>query len=815
VSRATLAAVAIVSAAILAYQVLLMRLFSIVSWHHFAYMIISIALLGFGASGTTLALAQRKLLPHFRAVFAASAALFAVMAIASFAAAIRLPFNPLAIVWDARQLFWLTLIYALLVLPFFFGGGAIGLAFSRYRQEISRLYAFDLVGAGIGALGVVGVLFLLSPTATLRVISALGLLAAALVLLPDVVRRRFRLAATGLCLAAVVVLWLPSSLISLHRHVSEYKGLAMALRVPGAHIIEERSSPLGLISVVESPTIPFRHAPGLSLNNTVEPPLQLGVFTDAEAISTITRFEGDLKRLSYLDFTTSALPYHLLGNPTVLILGASGGEQVLLALYHGARQIDAVELNPQVLNLVVGKYADFAGGIYGRPEVELHIGEARSFVKRTDDRYHLIQIPLLYSFGATAAGTQSLHENYTYTVEAIGDYLNHLQPDGLLSITLWLKLPPRDMLKLVATAVEALTEHAITDPGARLALIRSWKTATLIVKNGVFTATEIAKLKDFATGRSFDLDYYPGIRAEEVDRYNILERPYFFEAAAALVGPHATEYIESYKFAIAPATDDRPYFYDFFKWHSLPELLSLRTQGAADMLDMGYLVLFATLIQAALLSLLLILAPLAIRRRRFGGTAPKARTSAYFVALGLAFLFIEIAYIQRFILFLGHPLYAVAVVLTSFLVFAGGGSGLAPRLDRALRTRHQERRLGALEVAVAGISGVAVLHFLGLPPLFAALIALPDSVKIIVSLALIAPLAFLMGMPFPLGIARIGRESPDLVPWAWCINGCASVIGAILATLLAIQFGFAVLVMMAITLYLTTPLTLRMNEPAQ
>jgi hypothetical protein len=816
VSRATLPAVAIVSAAVVAYQVLLMRLFSIVSWHHFAYMIISIALLGFGASGTTLALAQRKLLPHFRAVFAASAALFAVMAIASFAVAMRLPFNPLAIVWDARQLFWLTLTYALLVLPFFFGGGAIGLAFSRYRQEISRLYAFDLIGAGIGALGIVGVLFLLSPTATLRVIGALGLLAAALILLPGVVRRRSRVAAAGLGVAAAVVaLWLPSSLISLHRHVSEYKGLAIALRVPGARIIDERSSPLGLISVVESPTIPFRHAPGLSLNNTVEPPLQLGVFTDAEAISTITRFEGDLKRLSYLDFTTSALPYHLLENPTVLILGASGGEQVLLALYHGARQIDAVELNRQVLDLVVDKYADFAGGIYGRPEVELHIGEARSFVERADDRYHLIQIPLLYSFGATAAGTQSLHENYTYTVEAIGNYLNHLQPGGLLSITLWLKLPPRDMLKLVATAVEALTEHGITDPGARLALIRSWKTATLIVKNGVFTATEIAKLKDFATGRSFDLDYYPDIRAEEVDRYNILERPYFFEAAAALVGPHAKEYIESYKFAIAPATDDRPYFYDFFKWHSLPELLSLRTQGAADMLDMGYLVLFATLIQAALLSLLLILAPLAIRRRRFGGTAPKARTSAYFVALGLAFLFIEIAYIQRFILFLGHPLYAVAVVLTSFLVFAGGGSGLAPRLDRALRTRHQERRLGALEVAVGGISGVAVLHFLGLPPLFAALIALPDSVKIIVSLALIAPLAFLMGMPFPLGIAWIGRKSPDLVPWAWCINGCASVIGAILATLLAIQFGFAVLVMIAITLYLTTPLTLRMNEPAQ
>ena len=309
-SRVTLAAVAVISAAILASQVLLMRLFSIVSWHHFAYMIISIALLGFGASGTTLALAQRKLLRHFSAVFSASAALFAITAIASFAMAMRLPFNPLAIVWDVRQLIWLTLSYALLVLPFFFGGGAIGLAFSRYKHEIGRLYAFDLFGAGIGALGVVGVLFLLSPAATLRVIGVLGLLAATLVLLPKVARRGSRLAATSVSAAAVVVMfWLPPSLVSLNSHISEYKGLAMALRVPGARIIEERSSPLGLISVVESPTIPFRHAPGLSLNNMVEPPPQLGMFTDAEAISTITRFEGDLKRLSYLDFTTSALPY--------------------------------------------------------------------------------------------------------------------------------------------------------------------------------------------------------------------------------------------------------------------------------------------------------------------------------------------------------------------------------------------------------------------------------------------------------------------------------------------------------------------------
>ena len=415
-SRATLAAVAVVSAAILAYEVLLMRLFSIVSWHHFAYMIISIALLGFGASGTVAGARATAAAGTLRRRFCRLRYSVCHYGGRQLRSGDTAPFNPLAIVWDAQQLIWLALSYALLVLPFFFGGGAIGLAFSRYSSAIGSLYAFDLIGAGIGALGVIGVLFLLSPSAALRVIAALGLLAASLVFLPAAASRHSRLAAAALTVAAIVVaLWLPSSLIALHPHVSQYKGLPVALRVPAARIIDERSSPLGLISVVESPTIPFRHAPGLSLNNTVELPLQLGVFTDAESISTITQFNGDLERLRYLDFTTLALPYHLVQDPKVLILGAGGGEQVLLALYHRVPEIDAVELNRQIVNLVANEYAEFAGNIYNRPEVDVHVGDARSFIQRADKHYDLIQIPLLHSFGAAAAGTQSLHENYTYT----------------------------------------------------------------------------------------------------------------------------------------------------------------------------------------------------------------------------------------------------------------------------------------------------------------------------------------------------------------------------------------------------------------
>jgi hypothetical protein len=237
-----------------------------------------------------------------------------------------------------------------------------------------------------------------------------------------------------------------------------------------------------------------------------------------------------------------------------------------------------------------------------------------------------------------------------------------------------------------------------------------------------------------------------------------------------------------------------------FKWRFLPELLGLGPQGAAALLDLGYLILAATLVQAAALSAVLILAPLALRRG-LGEAAPRARVVGYFLALGFGFLFLEIAFIQRFILFLGHPLYAVAVVLAGFLVFAGIGSAIAPRLDRRIGGR-----VRPIAIAAAAVAALATAYLVALPPLFEALIGLAVPGRIMITLTLIAPLAVSMGMPFPLGIVRVARDSGDLVPWAWGINGCASVVAAVLATLLAIHLGFTAVVLIAVALYLAAPL---------
>ena len=341
-------AIAVLSAATLAYEVLLLRLFAIAQWHHFAYMAISIALLGFGASGTFLFLAQRWLKPRFICAFAANAAAFGITALTGFVLAQRLPFNALQVVWEPRQLLYLLVLYPLLALPFFAAANCIGLAFARFGDKIGRVYAFNLVGSGVGALGLVGLLHLLYPESALRLVAGLGLGAAALALLSD---RRYRVWAAGLGAAALIVpITAPASWTALR--LSPYKSLSMALQVPGTELLGETSSPLGLLTVVRSPLVPFRHAPGLSLNNVIEPSPQLGVFTDGNGMTAITAFDGDLQPLTYLGFTTAALPYHLLEKPRTLILGAGGGADVLQALFHKAAAVDAVELDLRMIRLV-------------------------------------------------------------------------------------------------------------------------------------------------------------------------------------------------------------------------------------------------------------------------------------------------------------------------------------------------------------------------------------------------------------------------------------------------------------------------------
>lgn len=617
-------------------------------------MIISLALLGYGASGTFLVIFRKYLISRYVSMYLGSLVLFGLSTMICYLVSQRIQFNVEEILWDPYQFFRLAVIYIMLALPFFFVGNAIGLSLFCFRKNMSRIYAADLFGAGLGSLLIIILLFAVSPGEALRYITAFGMMASVLASWELLRYRRKILAVLMpiLLTGTLLPFLLPSSWVD--PELSSYKGLSQTLRISGAKVVAQHSSPLGQITVVENPLIPFRHAPGLSLNATEEPPKQVGIFIDGDAMTAITHYNGSQQSLSYLDQLTSALPYHLSSIEEVLVLGAGGGAEALQARYHNTRNIRAIELNKQIIALLQGDYKEFSGQLYNDKDIEVIAEEARGFVGSSDEFYDLIQLVLFDSFSASSAGLYALSEGYLYTVEAFQEYLKHLKPEGYIAISRWIKLPPRDTLKLFATAVEVLKRNGIQNPEQHLILIRSLQTSTLLIKNSPIEKGEITSVRKFCNLRSFDVGYYPGMPSVEANRYNVLSEPYFYIGTTAMLGDARDAFMERYKFNLEPATDDRPFFFQFFKWRVLPEILSLVGKGGMPLLEWGYLILIATLVQALFASFFLILLPLLFYHRKNEkktSSSLKFHSFVYFLALGLAFLFVEIAFIQKFILF--------------------------------------------------------------------------------------------------------------------------------------------------------------------
>jgi spermidine synthase len=788
--RLPLLSIGLLSASALAYELLLMRLFAIIHWHHFAYLVIGLALLGHGCSGSLSAIFSKYLLKHFNGFYITAIALFATTCILCFQVAQLTPFNAEEILWDWRQSAYLLMIFLFLCVPFFAVGLAICLALLRFRQQIGKLYAADLLGAGAGCIVAVLLLSIVHPQKALFCIGILAWLAACLAVWELKPGRGFSYSA--LIVSGLLVVLLGSSL---QLAISPHKGLQRLLLVDETRIVKETSGPLGLLTVVASDKLPLRHAPGMSITSPVEPLSQLALFSDADNMTVITAKPDKDEQLAYLDQMTSALGYHFKPLEDVLIIGAGSGSDVLQARYFRPVHIDAVEINPQYIELAQLSYNGFQSDVYHQPNVSVHIADGRDFLIQQQKRFQLIQISLLDSFNAASAGLYALNEGYLYTVEAIRLYLSRLQPGGYLSITRWVKLPPRDTLKLFNTVVEAIASPEAAKQ--QLMMIRSWQTATLIVKNGQFSHKEIEAAEQFSQQRNFDLVYSPALQPDQVNYFNRLHKPLYYSGTQALLSSQRDQFLQRYKFNLQPATDDRPYFQHFFRWSALPEMLTLLHKGGASLIESGYLILLAGLVIATISSFMLIVLPIWLSKKRTGAkqSAKRFPVMVYFFAIGIAFLFLEIACLQKFILFLHHPVFAASAVLCAFLVFAGAGSAFSYWIKQSYA--NDRILIGAISILLL----ITVFYLITLPWIFSAAAQLAMGTRFVLSVGLIAPLAFVMGMPMPLGLDQLGHDAETLLPWAWAINGCASVISAVLASLLAMQFGFTTVILLAILLY--------------
>ena len=794
-SMPPLLAVGLLSAAVLAYEVLLMRLFAVVHWHHFAFMMISVALLGYGASGTFLSLIPSLDSGRLRFLFPAVAAGFSLTSVLCFTAAQQMPFNALEIFWDGRQWVYLAGIYGLLLIPFFLAATGIGAIMRFYNRLIPKIYACDLVGAGMGAAMTAGFLLYLPPQTALWVVAGAGALAAATAAWHWKIksRRAFILAIMGLIVLTglVAVRWG-------RLEINPYKPLAQILRIPETQRLHEEHHPMGWFSAVASTGVPFRYAPGLSLTSNAPIPEQVAFFVDAKGMSVADRYHGGPDALNYLQQSTLSLGFHLRSRADrVLIAGAGGGQDILRAHLHGARQIDAVDAHPLYARMLAERLPEFSGWSLLEGDVRYHSTTVRAFLGSAAGDFDVIQLSLA---GDGRTGARAFGENTLLTIEGLGQMWRQLRADGLLVMPLWIRLPPRGCLKAFLLALQMLERQGVHHPARHLAVIRDTRTAVLLVGKSALHSKDRDAVRQFCRQWAFDLVYLADLRPEEANRHNVLARPMFAEGTRRLSGRDREGFVARYKFDLQTPTDDRPFFDHFFRWQSLPEIAALRKAGGVALLDWGYPVLLATLLQATVFSLVLIGLPVWWHRRRTtGGTGERPgmiTVLLYFGAIGGGFILLEMVFIQRLSLFLHHPLLAATLTLAGFLLGAGGGS-----IGASTALRHGWKASTLLRISLVAVLALGLLQIAIMPRLIQHFIGTALGLKVLIALGLILPLAVGLGMAFPLGIAVVAANHPRVVPWAWGINGCATVTGAIAVPLLAIHLGYAMTAGLALVLY--------------
>jgi hypothetical protein len=777
---------ALLSAAALAFEITLTRLFSVTQWYHFAFLAVSVALLGYGASGTALSLVPRWTRPPAARRAAVLSVLFAAGVAGAYLSLNHLPFDSYRIAWERIQVLYLVLYYLALAVPFFCAGLVTGLLLAAHPDLAARLYAANLLGSALG--GLVPVLTLpFVGEGTVLVIAALGLLAAFTFLFPLsnlqslVSRLLLQLLLCASILLLLLLAWhLPSPF---HLRLSPYKGLSQVLRFPDARLTWQRWNAFSRVDRVSSSAI--RSAPGLSLSFPGELPAEDGLFVDGDDLSPVVK-DTDLQE--FTSFLPVALPYQLRPGGRALVLEPRGGLDVWVALSQGAASVVAVESNRLLVQA--------AGSVYQDPRVQVVSEEGRSYARRSHEMFDVVQLSLSDGYRPVTSGAYSLGERYDLTVEAFQDYLARLRPGGLLVVERWLQLPPSEELRAGATAVEALRRAGVADPAAQLAVLRDWQLGLILVKNGTLTPGELAAIRSFATARSLDLVALPGLTEGEANQYNVLDEPVYYRAFRDLLADAQALYAAQ-PYAVRPPTDDHPFFFHFFKWGQTQAVLQQLGKTWQPWGGSGYFVLVALLAVAAVASAVLIVLPLALKkdRERREPRGLRGRVLAYFGLLGLGFLFVEIPLLQRFILFLGQPIYAFTAVLAALLLFSGLGSLAAPRLP--LRW--------TLPLLVAAI----LLYPFALPPFFRALLGAPLAARLLATGLSLAPLGFLMGTPFPGGLAWLGQRAPGLVPWVWAVNGCTSVLASIMAAMIALSAGFSWVLAAAAVAYAGAWLVLR------
>jgi hypothetical protein len=752
--RLVFAGIFLIALSGLVLEVSITRIFSAAIWYHFAFVAVSVALVGLGASGLVVQHGVKKL----KGKWAENLTILSAWGITIF-----IPITLFVMHALASQVIYLPLFMILFSVPFFLVGIIISTAFNAFASVAGRLYAADLIGASGGALLVVLFLVLTGGEGATLIV---GLIAAIGATIFSRIAKNIKKTVVSLIFVAFAI-----SLILLN-HVTQIfaiptdptaqKDLPIYLREhPGSKIVRTEWNSFSRIDVVEGGT----GGEGLVAK----------VFIDGGAGTNIISWDGNTESRQELSTWMQYLPFKMMQDPKVLVIGSGGGRDVVASLVSGSKDVTSVEINPIIYH-TVNSYGDRAGNVYSHQYVRSYVDEGRSFITRSSEKYDIIYVPFVDTWASVSSGGLSVSENFLYTLEGFGQYYNHLTDNGKIVTVRWLIDAPR----FISTYAKLLEQNGIPQDQLHRHLIMVTSdsytqdpSVTMVVfSKSPFTDEEIRYFSQSFSQYDYKPILIPG---------QIMREPY----PALLNGQiNLDQFYDMFETKVYPVTDDNPYFLSFEK--PLPSAVEILLYASIGIVAIFLLVPFAW-----------------IRRKREAGEAERgtkkseigvATVIPYFAALGMGFILIELALLQKLILLMGNPTMTFALLLFTLLISSGSGSLLSSRIAK--------NNMKNLTFVIGGIAGLGILYVLFLPPIIYSTIAESIEVKAAVSIGILAPIGFLMGMPLPTGMRLLKVHRPDYIPWMWAINGAFSVLGAVLAIALGIAYGSSLAMILGILIYL-------------
>ena len=752
-------AIFILASAILSYQILITRFFSVMLYYHFAFAAITLAMLGLTRGAMEVyGKPARYAVERVGVEFARHASWFAISGIGAMVAFLCLP---LAIPGA-----YLTPVLALtttaFVIPFTAGGVCITLLLTRLPYGGGKLYAADLSGAALGCIGIIFALLVVDPVSATLWIGAFAAGAGWLVVRDSADLRSLRLSgglALALAAAAAVHTGLAASGQS-HLGVFWAKGLEQT------GTLFERWNTYSRVRVTAlGETTPFgwglAHEPQMKIDQDY-------LDIDADASTVITRLDGDIGKLSYLKDDVINAAYLVQKPDDVAVVGAGGGRDILSGLFFGAKRIHGIEINPAIFEVLTDKFADFSGHLDQRPGVSLVNAEARSYINHSADRYDLVQISLIDTWAATAAGGLTLTENRLYTVEAWADFYRALKPGGMLSVSRWYNPNSHrgEFYRLVAIAASALQGDGVPaeELTRHVVALNVGDIVTVITRPDAFTDGQWQEARAKLLAQGFKIMLGPDVAFDNV-------------TSTLLSGKADAAFFASLPENIAPSTDDNPFF---FYTARFGDLVSASASAVMNQSDTAIKLTRLLVLMALGACVYYIVLPF-VRLARSMPPSTLTPPVAYFSAIGMGFMLIEISQMQRLMVFLGHPVYGLGVVLVTILLFSGIGSATIGA---------QTPRPGAVALRIVALLTTLTVAGLLTPLVTAWARPAATDMRILVSVLLLAPPAFCMGMMFPLGL-NIWRRHGELLPFFWSANGITSMLASVLGMALSIEFGIA------------------------